>query len=238
MRAVAVIQARMGSRRLPGKVLRPMAGAPMLTHLIERARRSTRLADLAVATSDSAQDDPIEALCRRTGTRVHRGSETDVLARTVGAAEAMGGDIVVRLTGDNPLVDGILIDDLLDAFLPRVPPLVYAQTVDGSGFPLGLCVEAVTLWALHTAMTSDDPPDREHVTRFVRQRPEIFPTLVLKSPMALQDHSVTVDTEDDFLRVAALFDSLRRRDPAFTYHDVIDALSDRPAAGRAAGKGA
>jgi len=234
MRAVGVVQARMGSSRLPGKVLRPMAGAPMLEHLIERAGRSTRLAELVVATSDHPRDNAIEELCQRTGTPVHRASETDVLARMVGAAEATQADIVVRLTGDNPLVDGALIDDLLDAFLPQVPPLVYAQTVDGSGFPFGLCVEAVTLWALHTATTSDDPLDREHVTRFVRSRPEIFPSFVLKAPRPLAEGSVTVDTEEDFTRVAALFEELWRRDPAFTYRDVIDALSGRQTARRAA----
>lgn len=227
MRAVGVIQARMGSSRLAGKVLRPMAGAPMLEHLIDRVGRSQRLAELVVATSDQPRDDAIEALCRRTGTRTYRGSESDVLARVVGAAEAAQADIVVRLTGDNPLVDGALIDDLLEALLPKIPPLVYAQTVDGSGFPFGLCVEAVTLWALHAATISDDPLDREHVTRFVRSRPEIFPSLVLKSPQPLAEASVTVDTEEDFARVAAFFDELRRRNPAFTYHDVIDALCRR-----------
>lgn len=235
MRAVGIIQARMGSDRLPGKVLRPMAGAPMLQHLIARAGRSQRLAELVVATSDHPRDDAIAALCRQTGTTVYRGSETDVLARMVAAAEAAQADIVVRLTGDNPLVDGALVDALLDRFLPQVPPLVYAQTVDGSGFPFGLCVEAVTLWALHAASTSDDPLDREHVTRFVRGRPEVFPSLVLESPRPLAEASVTVDTEEDFARVATLFEELRRHDPQFTYRDVIDALAPRSSARAALG---
>jgi len=238
MRAVGIVQARMGSRRLPGKVLRPMAGAPMLAHLLDRVGRATRLADLVVATSDGPRDDPIAAFCRERGTRVHRGSETDVLARMVGAAEAARADIVVRLTGDNPLVDGALIDGLLADFLPRVPPLVYGQTVDGSGFPFGLCVEAITLWALHAATTSDDPLDREHVTRFVRRRPEVFPSLVLKAPRALEAFSVTVDSEEDFARVETLFEELRQRNPAFSYHDVLDALADQRPAARAAQGGA
>ncbi len=233
IRAVAVIQARMGSTRLPGKVLRLMAGAPMLQHLIERVSRSTRLAALLVATSDNTQDDPIETLCHQIGTNVYRGSERDVLNRLVGAAESAQADILVRLTADNPLVDGTLIDDLLDVFLPQLPPLVYAQNVDNSGFPYGLFVEAVTLGAMHAAMTSDDPLDREHVTRFVRLRPKIFPTLILKSPRLLSRTSVTVDTESDFACVADLFGSLSRINPNFTYHDVISALADQNPVGLA-----
>lgn len=226
MRVATVIQARMASSRLPGKVLRPLAGAPLLQRLIERVSRSKRTAALVIATSDQPQNDAIADLCQGLGVSVFRGSETDVLARMVGAAETVRADILVRLTADNPLVDGALIDDLLDGFLPQVPPLAYTNNVDNSGFPYGLFVEAATMWALYGAMTSKDPMDREHVTRFLRMQPELFPTYVLKSPLALEHSSVTVDTEDDFTTVARLFESLSQSKPNFTYHDVITALAE------------
>ena len=226
-RAVGIIQARTGSTRLPNKVLLPMAGAPMLQRLIERVTGSRRLDDVMVATSEREQDTAIEELCRRIGIPVYRGSEGDVLDRFAKAAELTRADVVVRLTGDNPLVDGALVDDLLAAFLARVPPLAYAQNGDDSGFPLGLSAEAITVSALRAAMASSDPLDREHVTRFVRLRPREFPALVLKSPHPLGGVSVTVDTLSDYRRVKALFETLYDRNSRFTYHDVIDAVAPR-----------
>lgn len=224
-RIAGIIQARMGSARLPGKVLLPLAGRPMLQRLIERVSPARSLDRLVVATSDQRADDPIEALCRELDVAVFRGSAGDVLDRFLRAAAWVEAEVVVRLTGDNPLVDGTLVDDLVRGFLAADPPLAYAQNVDGSGFPLGLSLEVIALTALREAARSRDPLDREHVTRYVRHRPQRYPSWVMPCHVPLGGVSVTVDTRADHRRVKALFEAHYRRDRAFTYRDVLDALA-------------
>lgn len=236
MRVVGVIQARMGSARLPGKVLMPLAGAPMLQRLVERIRRSKRIDALVVATTDRSGDDAIEELCRSIGAETFRGSERDVLDRMVAAARNREADVVVRLTADNPMVDGALVDDLLARFLPRIPRSVYAHNIEQSGFPYGLYAEAAWLPALESALVSNDPLDREHVTRFLRNRPEDFAQMLMTTDLDAESHSVTVDTAEDYTRVNQRFEALFARNPEFTYLDVLEVLAGprsevRPAVG-------
>ena len=229
MRVVGVLQARTGSRRYPGKVLAPIAGRPLLERLLERLRWSKRMDALAVATSTLPGDDSIEALCRGMGVTVHRGSESDVLQRMLDCAENLKADVVVRLAADNPLVDGVLVDRMLDEFLPRIPPLVYAQTVDGSGYPIGLSCEAITIEGLRIAAKSDDPFDREHVTAHVRYRGHLYPNVVAKSPRDFGHVSLTVDTPEDYGRVRELFETLYQRNVRFGPDDVLAELAHRAA---------
>lgn len=219
-KVVAVIQARMNSTRLPGKVLLPLAGAPLLQRLIERVKPAGRVDVLAVATSDAADCDPVAALCAGLGVRCFRGSENDVLARVLAAAEALGADVVVRLTGDNPMVGADLVDFLLDAFLAEKPPPDYANTVDRTGFPVGLAAEAITIDALRRAAESDNPDDREHVTRFVRRQPGAFRCLEVRAPLPLPPIDLTIDTESDYQRVMPLFEKLYERNPQFGFRDL------------------
>lgn len=222
MRVVGLIQARMGSARLPGKVMLPLAGAPLLQRLIERTSASRRLDALAVATSTEKRDDPIGALCRELKAPCFRGSEEDVLGRMLAAAEWLCADIVVRLTADNPLVSRDLIDFVVDAFIETPQRPDYAHTVEDTGFPFGLCVEVVTMEALRDASQSNDPSDREHVTNYVRCRPDRFPSLAVKAPGRFAVGRVTVDTAADYRRVKCLFESLYDRNPSFGFRDVMD----------------
>jgi spore coat polysaccharide biosynthesis protein SpsF len=190
--------------------------------LIERLRRSRRLDDLVIATSDRAENAPLAELCERLACRVYRGSEEDVLGRMVAAAG--DADIVVRLTGDNPFVDGLLVDDLID-FFEAGAPLDYAANIEDSGYPYGLYAEVVGMDALHLAMQSDDPMDREHVTWFLRRHPEQFHRATMKADADLSAVSLTVDTEDDYRRLAPVFAEHFARNEAFTYRDVMAALT-------------
>ncbi|HTH15885.1 MAG TPA: N-acetylneuraminate synthase family protein [Magnetospirillum sp.] len=212
---VGILQARMGSTRLPGKILMPLAGAPMLQRLVERLRRSCRLDHLVVATSDQPADDATAQLCRDIGVDCFRGSETDVLSRFLAVAGATGADLVVRLTGDNPFVDGPLVDQLIAEFEACVPALDYANNIDGSGYPYGLSLEIVSRKALEAAGASDDPQDREHVTRFVRNGGR-FRGGVLKAKTAFAYDRLTVDTADDYQKVRALFERLYAEQPDFS----------------------
>ena len=217
MRVVAVIQARMGSSRLPGKVLAPLAGEPLLKRLIARVRPARRLDGLIVATSQAPADDAVAAVCAATGTACFRGSETDVLGRFIAAADSLDADIAVRLTGDNPAVDASLVDYVLDRALPHMPPAVYVHNVDDSGFPRGLYVEAATMAALRTAAGDADDTDREHVTWHLRRRPEAFPAVVVKAPGRFAEVSLTVDTHEDLRRLNDIFRSLYRSAPDFDF---------------------
>ncbi|NFV81538.1 cytidylyltransferase domain-containing protein [Magnetospirillum aberrantis] len=226
---VGILQARMGSSRLPGKVLMPLAGAPMLQRLLERLRRSRRLDRLVVATSGQPADDAVAALCRELGVECFRGSEDDVLSRFLAVAAMTDARLIVRLTGDNPFVDGGLLDSLVDEFLSSATPLDYANNIDGSGYPYGLSLEIITRAALDSAAASTDPLDREHVTRFVRLGTG-YNSTVLRARAAFAHDRLTVDTPEDYRNARELFERLYAERPDFSFDALMrDAVvSPRP----------
>lgn len=223
-RVVGIVQARMGSTRLAGKVLRDMAGKPMLQRLLENLGSSHELDAIVVATSHKRVDNVIVDFCDQIGVSVYRGSEHDVLSRVVGAAREHGADIVVRLTGDNPLVTGDLLDLVVDQMSAAELYVDYAHTVDRTGWPQGMAVEAVRMSALNECLTSDIPADREHVTRFIRQRPERFGHLAVLAEGQLDSLSVTVDTAENFAHVARIAQRLDLLHRGISYQDVTRAV--------------
>ena len=224
MRYIAVIQARMGSTRLPGKVLRDMAGKPMLERIINNVSNSKRISKTVVATSDLAENQEIVNLCNKMGVAVYRGSERDVLSRMMIAVEQEKADVMVRLTGDNPLVTGDLIDLVLEELDNNQNEYDYIHTLDGSGWPYGLAVEAVRVSCLREAMKSTDELDREHVTFYVRNRPNHFRHHFVICPMVCESMSATVDTLPEFEKVRHVFDWLIQGNLPMTYGNVLKAL--------------
>lgn len=171
MRTVAIIQARMGSERLPGKVLADIEGAPMLERVIERVERAETVDAVCVATSLSEADDAIDEWIQpRRGVHLYRGSEDDVLERYVEAAQAMVADVIVRITADCPLIDPEIIDTIVRYFHTN-PRLEYAtNTGDPRTYPRGLDVEAFTFESLNAvSLCSTKPYEREHVTPYYRE---------------------------------------------------------------------
>ncbi len=169
-RIVGMIQARMGSTRLPGKVLAEIAGVPMLVRTFERARRAATVDDWIVATTSDPADDTLEALCVEHGYRLFRGSVEDVLDRYHGAAVEAGADVVVRLTADCPLIDPALVDLTVRAFLDASPPadLVVNRLPGARTYPIGLDVEVVSFAALDRAWREAvEPHQREHVLPYL-----------------------------------------------------------------------
>lgn len=224
MRYVAVIQARMGSTRLPGKVLRDMAGKPMLERIINNVSNSKRISSTVVATSDLVENQEIVDLCNKMGVAVYRGSERDVLSRMMIAAEQEKADVMVRLTGDNPLVTGDLIDLVLEELDNNPNKYDYVHTLDGSGWPYGLAVEAIRVSCLREAIKSTDELDREHVTFYVRNRPDRFRHHFVNCPMPCDYMSATVDTFPDFERVRNVFDRLMMSGMPMAYGSILKAL--------------
>lgn len=216
----AILQARMSSTRLPGKVMKPLAGRPMIERQLERLRRCTTLERLIVATSLDASDDPLVALLAELGVDVHRGSLTDVLDRYVGAVRAFGitGD-VVRLTADCPLADPSVIDACIRL---RVELGVdYCSNGTRRTYPRGLDVEAFTLGALLTAGgEATDPYDREHVTPFIYRHPERFAIGELTQDRDESSLRWTVDTPEDFAFVERVYAALYPGTPDFTSDEV------------------
>lgn len=168
MKIIAVVQARMGSTRLPEKVMRPIAGVPMIELLLRRLGRSRRIQKIVLATSVDTRNDDLVDHVRAMGCEVYRGSETDVLDRYLQAAAAQQARIVVRITGDCPLVDPVLVDEVIDAF--EASGADYASNVAPPTYPDGLDVEVFSFQALQrAAQEARQPHEREHVTPYLRE---------------------------------------------------------------------
>jgi spore coat polysaccharide biosynthesis protein SpsF len=224
MRRVAIVQARMTSTRLPGKVLRDLMGTPMLSRQLARIRRARRIDAIVLATTTNATDDPVADLGRRESVFVHRGSEDDVLARYVGAAREAKAEVIVRVTADCPLIDGVVLDTVVAAL--EAEPLDYASNVLGRRtYPRGLDVEAFHADVLERVnRLATSRPAREHVTWFIHaERPELFLSKNVPGPRDDSDLRWTVDTPEDFELVETLYQRLdlaRREVP----HDEIVAF--------------
>ena len=248
MNVVALIQGRMSSSRLPGKVLRDIAGKPMLERVVSRVRQAASLTQTAVVTSVEASDDPILAFCQALGIPCQRGSLNDVLDRYYQAARALQADVVVRVTADCPLIDPGLIDELVTDFLSgpaapfdfganRLPP-PWRRT-----YPIGLDVEICSLAALERAWKEADQTfQREHVMPFFYegltppaeaalrgsyQTPRGF--RVLLHNQAADDGALrwTVDTPQDLELVCQVYARLNGR-TQFTWLDVLDIFRREP----------
>ena len=210
---VAIIQARTGSTRLPGKVLLPLGDEPLLARVVGRAGQARDVDRVVVATTTLAADDPIEHL-RQRGWTVFRGSEEDLLDRYVQAARAAGAATVVRITSDCPLIDSEVVDTVIEAFLADGAD--YASNVLAPRtWPLGLETEVVRADVLEAAWRDDDDPAwREHATPFIYRHPERFRLLRVPFPVDLTRHRWCIDTAEDYELVSRLWDELGQGDSA------------------------
>jgi len=224
-----VVQARMGSTRLPGKVLLPVAGRPLLSYQLERLREARRAAGLLVATSTLPADDPIAALCWREGVACVRGPEQDVLRRYAMAAAAAGADAIARVTGDCPLIDPDLVDAAIAAMEDGADRPDFVSNMLEPGWPLGMAVEVATKVALFEAdREAVDPDEREHVMPFIWRRPERYRVALLTRSPDLSHHRWTVDTPQDFELVSRIIANLHPRCPRFRMADVLSLLERNP----------
>lgn len=226
---LAILQARMSSTRLPGKVLMPLAGAPMIVRQIERVARARRIDRLVVATSLNPGDDAIEKTVRREGIAVHRGSLDDVLARFIGALEEFGpADHVVRLTADCPLADPFVIDETIETLLETGADYA-SNTPPHRTFPKGLDVEVMTADTLRrAAATATTAEEREHVTWGIWNHPDRYRLAFHSQPVDEGEVRWTVDRPDDYAFMAAVYDALYRENRAFTSDAVRRFVSSRP----------
>ena len=226
MHIVAIIQARMGSTRLPGKVLADLGGRSMLTWVVHRVRRAKLVDAVVVATSTRASDEPIVEQCDHLSVACFRGDEHDVLDRYYRAATAHQAQAVVRITSDCPLIDPDVIDRVVGRFLEQRPD--FAANTLRRTYPRGLDTEVMSSAALARAWRDACKPyERTHVTPFIYRHPELFRLLAVTCH---HDHSGsrwTVDTPKDLDFVRAVYRRLRGNE-TFSWHDVCRLLADEP----------
>lgn len=223
MATVAIIQARMGSSRLPGKVLEVFAGRTALEHCVTRTRGCAAIDEVVIATTTQPGDDVLVELCRARGWRWSRGSEHDVLDRYYQAAREVGADDVVRITSDCPLIDPAVIGELIARY--RGPGVDYASTSHPRPtFPLGISAEVVRFDVLERAWREDvNPAWREHVTPFVYRHPDRFRIVGHGCEADYTHHRWTLDTPEDAALIRLLFDAIG--DGPSGWRDVL-AVSD------------
>jgi spore coat polysaccharide biosynthesis protein SpsF len=231
-RVVAVIEARMGSSRLPGKSLRPIAGAPLVERVIERARGSKTVDRIVLATTTNERDDELVRHVEGLGVTVFRGSEDDVLARILGAAHASHATIHVQCWGDCPFLEPGEVDRCVAALREGDEDLVGNAFGTGRILPYGLDVIALRVRALEQAeeKTRAHPYHREHGTTYIFETPTEFMVRRLEAPSDLQypAFNVTINTEDDYRFVCDVYDALYPTDPRFTIRDVMALIRSRP----------
>lgn len=224
---LAILQARTSSSRLPGKVLRPILGEPMLARQIERLRRSAHIAPLVVATSTEASDDPLAGLCDRLGVPCHRGSLNDVLDRFYQAAKPLQPAHLIRLTGDCPLADPAVIDACIDYHLAG--DYDYTTNALQPTFPDGLDVEVFRFKCLEEAWAEATlTSEREHVTPFIHRRPERYRIGHYRQAEDLSWLRWTVDQPADFEVVERIYNALYPAKPDFGTADILAFLAAHP----------
>ena len=228
-KVAAIIQARMGSSRLPGKMLKPIMGRPVLGYMVERVRRSRLLDDVVVATSTNPQDDQIEAFCAANGVSVFRGSEDDVLSRIVGAIKAYDIEVQVELYGDCPLMDPEVIDRLIEVFLQGDYDCVFNALK--ATYPSGLQAKV-----LRAAIYVDQErvltewKYRESPALCIRDFLDKFRVTNVQAPpeVAQPDVYIELDTEEDFVVIRSILEALYPKKPDFSTVDVLRFLAKNP----------
>jgi spore coat polysaccharide biosynthesis protein SpsF len=228
MKTVAIIQARTGSTRLPGKVLQDLAGRSVLARVIDRVKRFQMIDDLIVATSTHGSDDAVVDESARNGLDTFRGSEADVLDRFVGAADYTSADVIVRLTADCPLLDPGVSDAIISLFIEADGGADYCSNKIPQSFPRGLDTEVFSRDALgKAAREAHQQYERVHVTAYMYRHPERFNLLSVTSDEDRADWRWTIDTPDDLEFVREIY---RRLDTNgnFGWLDVVALLDDEP----------
>lgn len=228
----------MGSSRLPGKVMMELGGKPSLQVLTERLSGSKYIDEIVIATTINPGDDKIDELGKKINIPVFRGSEEDVLGRVVGAVESAGGEIIVEITGDCPLMDPAVVDNVLDEYFNNYPEYDYVTNIGyvkdhKREIPLGMDVRVFTYKDLkHISEITNDPEDREHVSLyFFRTGKDRYRLLNVKIPQQWKrDYNprLCLDTKEDFMVITKIYDALIKVKEDFDLNDILKFTDNNP----------
>ena len=230
MKIIATIEARMTSSRLPGKVLLKAAGKPMLEHLVNRLRAVPSLNGIVLATTINKTDDELEEFSKNIGIACYRGSENDVMSRVIGAAEFAGADVVVEITGDCPIIDPQIVEQIIRIF--RANHADYMSNGHIRSYPDGMDTQVFKLETLkRSAIMTNDSLDHEHVTLHIRNHPEIFSQIHVVSPPETHwpELGLTLDEPRDYELLKKIIEHFEPTNPLFSCREVIQLLKQRPA---------
>ena len=229
IKIISIIEARMTSSRLPGKVLMQAAGKPMLGHLVNRLRAVRSLDGIVLATTINETDDLLEEFSKRMGIGCYRGSENDVMNRVIGAAESANADVVVEITGDCPIIDPQIVEQTIRMFNDNLSD--YVSNGHVRSYPDGMDTQVFRLETLKRSatMTSDDL-DHEHVTLHIRNHPELFSHVYLVAPPELHwpELGLTLDEPNDYELLKKIIEYFEPTNSLFSCRDVIQLLKQRP----------
>jgi spore coat polysaccharide biosynthesis protein SpsF len=233
---VAIVQARMGSTRLPGKILKSIQGMPMLWHIVSRLKSVDEIDEVVIATSDLPSDDQVYEMAKNYGIACFRGSETDVLNRFYSAAKMMDAQYVIRITGDCPLVDPLTISKLIQLYFND--QFDFCGVACGAGvakekninrFPDGLDAEIFSFKILSEVNNKANTIlQREHVTPFIWQNNKSYKQGSLYSDVDYSDLRLTVDNKEDFDFVNWIYDMLYPNNSHFDLQDILELLENNP----------
>jgi spore coat polysaccharide biosynthesis protein SpsF len=229
MRIFATIEARMTSSRLPGKVLLKASGKPMLEHLVNRLRVVPSLNGIVIATTMNKTDDVLEEFSKKIGIGCYRGSENDVMNRVIGAADSVGADVVVEITGDCPIIDQQIVEQTIRMF--NANQADYVSNAQIRSYPIGMDTQVLRLETLkRSASMTSDALEHEHVTLHIRNHPEIFSQLHLVAPPETHwpELGLTLDEPNDYELLKKIIEHFEPIKPLFSCRDVIQLLKQRP----------
>lgn len=227
-KVVAIIEARMTSSRLPGKHLLEANGKPMLMHLIDRLKQVTLIDQIVIATTTNATDEPLVELANEAGVGVFRGSEADVMGRVVGAGEAFSADVVCEVTGDCPIIDPVLVSQVIETYLINDADYVNNGRY---GVPGGMNAQVFSWLALKRSyeMTGESL-DREHVTLHIKRHPELFRAIYLVAAKHNRwpELELTLDEQDDYILIKRIIEHFGNDNQFFSCADVINLMQEKP----------
>lgn len=220
----------MKSTRLPGKIMMPVAGKPLMGQMADRIRASKYLDLLVVATTDQPEDDIVEEYCNKEGIEVFRGSEDDVLDRIYKCALKHGMEHVARYSGDNPLIDPVVSDRILKFYIDNIGKFDYVSNNHPPTFPDGQEVEVMPFAVLERAWRESDKPfQREHGTPYIWDQPEVFRIANVESEVYYYDkHRWTLDYQEDFEFTKRIYEELYPKKKIFTSNDIFELLKSKP----------
>lgn len=227
MNIVAIIQARLGSTRFPEKVFAPLAGNPLIWHVINRLSYSKKINSIVLATTTTKLDDRLAEWCQSEKIDYFRGSENNVLERYYFAAKQYSADIIVRITADDPFKDPTIIDEVITLLLDN--NLDFAYNNNPPTYPEGLDAEVFTFDALEKAhRASTDDYEKEHVTQFFYRNPDMFKQKNLSNKIDLSSLRWTIDTELDYKMAKIIYEKLYKEDVIFLLNDILKLLDFEP----------
>ncbi|MFU0781508.1 MAG: 3-deoxy-manno-octulosonate cytidylyltransferase [Thermoanaerobacterium thermosaccharolyticum] len=231
MKKVAIIQARMGSTRLPGKVMKIIMDKPVIGHVVNRVKASKEIDDIIIATTTKKEDDIIVEEAKKLNVKYFRGSEEDVLSRYYYAAKENNADIVIRITSDCPLIDPQIIDKIIKTFIEtsKKEKIDYLSNTIERTYPRGLDVEVFNFETLEKAFKEADRPyQREHVTPYIYENHEIFKIKQIKNNIDYSNYRWTLDTIEDFKVIETIYENLYKENELFYMEDIIKFQKEHP----------